>query len=405
MAASSSSSAGTEWTLEKCLEDVEARFLYNLPEEEFSQADRLFFQIEQAWWFYEDFFADKYEHLPRFKKLNRFAEILFAHCPILRPLQHKFEDMFNEFGNYKNQIPVCGCILLNSAMTKVVLVCSWNGNSWGFPRGKINEGESPMACGVRETLEETGYDATANCKAEDFLVVMENGKVAQLYIAPNVPEKTVFETLTRKEISKIEFHPLDNLPKSYGVLPFLPKLRRWITNHRKGAKRSTSRSTSASAASVAAAADPSRVTPSRRDRRGSPGPGSANRSEKGESAKFNSRNGDTFTEDVSSGKTGWTVSDMFAANAKLTGRQFVYSGNPHEFGSSHPRFTDYRKPAEQSSTPASSGIAALDFSVSRSLFRDDTSSKALSKSYFPCPFVFNTEEIMAAVDYQLSLTM
>lgn len=37
---------------------VEIRFLLNIPEEELQSVDRLFFQIEQAHWFYEDFFAD-----------------------------------------------------------------------------------------------------------------------------------------------------------------------------------------------------------------------------------------------------------------------------------------------------------------------------------------------------------
>ena len=47
-------------SFEHALEDVETRFLYNLPESELSSTDRLFFQIESAWWFYEDFFVDKY---------------------------------------------------------------------------------------------------------------------------------------------------------------------------------------------------------------------------------------------------------------------------------------------------------------------------------------------------------
>jgi hypothetical protein len=42
-------------TLDEALEDVETRFLYNLPEAELGTVDRLFFQIEQAWWYYEDF--------------------------------------------------------------------------------------------------------------------------------------------------------------------------------------------------------------------------------------------------------------------------------------------------------------------------------------------------------------
>ena len=41
-----------ELTTEICLEDVETRFLYNLPPSELARSERLFFQIEQAWWFY-----------------------------------------------------------------------------------------------------------------------------------------------------------------------------------------------------------------------------------------------------------------------------------------------------------------------------------------------------------------
>lgn len=44
-------------TLEQALDDVETRFLYNLPAQELAQTDRLFFQIEQAFWYYEDFKA------------------------------------------------------------------------------------------------------------------------------------------------------------------------------------------------------------------------------------------------------------------------------------------------------------------------------------------------------------
>jgi hypothetical protein len=40
------------------LNDLELRFILNLPEEELNSADRLFFQLEQAHWFYEDFYAD-----------------------------------------------------------------------------------------------------------------------------------------------------------------------------------------------------------------------------------------------------------------------------------------------------------------------------------------------------------
>ena len=32
---------------------------------------------------------------------------------------------------------------------------------------------------------------------------------------------------------------------------------------------------------------------------------------------------------------------MFAANSKLTGQAYDYSGNPHDFGAAHPRYVNY----------------------------------------------------------------
>ena len=59
-------------------------------------------------------------------------------------------------------------------------------------------------------------------------------------MATNVPESTMFMPQTRKEISEVAFFGLDELPKStYGVYPFIPKLRRWIAmNQRTRNKRS-----------------------------------------------------------------------------------------------------------------------------------------------------------------------
>ena len=53
-------------------------------------------------------------------------------------------------------------------------------------------------------------------------------KQIKLFIATNVSEDSEFTILTRKEISKISFFNLDNLPKTYHVLPFIEKLKRWI---------------------------------------------------------------------------------------------------------------------------------------------------------------------------------
>ena len=43
--------AGVATVLRKAMEDIYSRFLLNLPEEELNTVERLFFQIEQAWWY------------------------------------------------------------------------------------------------------------------------------------------------------------------------------------------------------------------------------------------------------------------------------------------------------------------------------------------------------------------
>lgn len=60
---------------------------------------------------------------------------------------------------YKNRVPVCGGILLDSACEHCVLVKGWkSGASWGFPKGKINDEEERWGCAVREVSRLTRCD-------------------------------------------------------------------------------------------------------------------------------------------------------------------------------------------------------------------------------------------------------
>ena len=120
-------------TLEEALAEVETRFLLQLPDSELIRPDRLLFWIQEASWFYDDFFADNNPHLPRYT-FKSFTKAIFNHCPLFSGMNNNVDEIFKEFGTYRSKIPVHGCIVLNPDMTKVLLVCSWNGNSWTFPR-------------------------------------------------------------------------------------------------------------------------------------------------------------------------------------------------------------------------------------------------------------------------------
>mmetsp|Transcript_15235 Transcript_15235/g.25302 ORF Transcript_15235/g.25302 Transcript_15235/m.25302 type:complete len:263 (+) Transcript_15235:670-1458(+) len=208
-------------------------------------------------------------------------------------------------------------------MTQVVLVRNWAGNSWSWPKGKINEGENPLDCGIRETLEETGYNAAALCSEDHFLEVHEDSKVTKLFIAIGVPNDTTFETQTRKEISKVEFHSLQQLPKKiWGVQPFIPKLQRFLRKFKR--------------------------------RKSGPDPASASHKKSSASptvSLFDHRNAATFGASNGRGDE-WSVDDMFVANAKLTGKTYTYDGNPHSFGSRHPSYVNYRDEGDVASSTA-----------------------------------------------------
>jgi len=87
------------------MEEIEARFIVNLPPEELAESTRLFFQIEQAWWFYEDFYADSDSSLPHFN-LNSFAREVFNRSSVLRHVRHRYDELFQSFRIYKGEIPV-----------------------------------------------------------------------------------------------------------------------------------------------------------------------------------------------------------------------------------------------------------------------------------------------------------
>ncbi|GAA5895645.1 hypothetical protein JCM8208_005289 [Rhodotorula glutinis] len=217
--------------LSAVLDDLAARFIVNLPAEELESMDRVCFQIEQAHWYYEDFvrpMASNPSLLPSYT-LKAFSLLMFKSCPLLHDLVPQHAQIWTSFMQYKERVPVCGAVLINEWWDKVLLVKGWTkGSSWSFPRGKINKEEPEAMCAVREVLEETGYDLTASFPPAQLhpsyvereghervpyyveLVIRE--QKIRLYFVPGVSERTRFETRTRKEISKIEWFSLSDLP-------------------------------------------------------------------------------------------------------------------------------------------------------------------------------------------------
>ncbi|KAF1814928.1 hypothetical protein P152DRAFT_480049 [Eremomyces bilateralis CBS 781.70] len=252
-------------------DDLCVRFILNLPHEELSSVERICFQVEEAQWFYEDFVRPLDPSLPSMS-LRTFCLKFFQHCPIFPDFSEShYLAAFTEFMAYKSRVPVRGAILLNEAMDHVVLVKGWKkGAKWSFPRGKINLGEKDLDCAIREVYEETGFDVhkAGLAKPESqmkFIEVSMREQHMRLYVFRGVKMDTHFEPRTRKEISKIDWYKISELPtikrqkhmpppntqaaqvaqqivaqedmvKSnmfYMVAPFLSPLKSWIRQQKK----------------------------------------------------------------------------------------------------------------------------------------------------------------------------
>ncbi|KAK3989488.1 hypothetical protein QBC44DRAFT_327447 [Cladorrhinum sp. PSN332] len=249
--------AENKMQLEDWLDDLCVRFIINLPKEDLSSVARICFQVEEAQWFYEDFIRPLDPTLPSMS-LRSFCLRIFQHCPLLASFSvENHMRAFEEFLQYKTRVPVRGAILLNEAMDSAVLVKGWKkGANWSFPRGKINKDEDDLDCAIREVYEETGLDLreaglVPKGEVKQIQITMREQQI-RLFVFRNVPMNTPFHPKTRKEISKIQWYKLSELPafrrkgnqhgdaaaasnanKFYMVAPFLVPLKKWIMQQRE----------------------------------------------------------------------------------------------------------------------------------------------------------------------------
>lgn len=435
-----SSSSAPSPTMAEVMDELQSRFLVNLPASELASSERLFFQIEQCYWFYEDFYADHIAHLHHVK-LHDFAKQLFAHCPLLQPLAHQCEDMFADFKLYQSQVPVVGCILLNAARTKLILVRNWKGTSWSLPRGKVNQGESDRECARREVLEECGYDVGETLSEKLYIEFVQNQQRMRMYIAKDVPEDYSFAPQTRKEISLIQWFEFDALPKkTWSVMPFMARLRRWINRDKASATKDKARSTTpgkgraASApknrptmavitntvgtvagtagATGAAASAASSERKKNRSERSVSTPHGRPVSRKGRGhfgTEFETATSYDGVNDVTFGATSaaFSVEDMFSVNERLTGQKFVYDGNPHDFGRVAPapsargvfNYSPYSKgvvPLQLLQRPASAPMRKVDEEAPSTGNTSTASTPSKPDAPFGL-FTFDAVDIMACV--------
>jgi len=77
------------------------------------------------------------------------------HIPFLNKHFDTVDQILDQWKNYKLSVPTYGAILVSEDHNHCLLVQSYFArNSWGFPKGKINENEDPAHCATREASRE-----------------------------------------------------------------------------------------------------------------------------------------------------------------------------------------------------------------------------------------------------------
>nr|CCA20330.1 mRNA decapping enzyme putative [Albugo laibachii Nc14] len=403
------------------LDELQSRFLVNLPRSELTTTERLFFQLEQCYWFYEDFYADNFPKECPHLKFHEFARKMFSHCLLLKPHAENWERMYEEFKTYQSQVPVIGCILLNAQENKLLLVQNWKGTCWNFPRGKVNEKELDIDCARREVMEECGYDVGNALSEDSYLEMVLNKQRIRMYLCRNVAEEYTFAPQTRKEISAIRWFHIDHLPKkTWCVLPFMSRLKRCLSQDKqknvnegkiKGILKKL-RPSSVPKNRPEKCLNVTRKEKRQTSKRSISTPharviGQRSRGHFGTECdiptSYDHVNSETFGVSTAS----FSVEDMFNVNERLTGQKFVYDGNPHDFGTNTAIATVSSNHDHQYIEMSRSSNSLILFgnraskSTSEISDRSESTSSSSSTAHSSTPFgsfVFDTGDIMACVN-------
>ncbi|KAL0265852.1 UNVERIFIED_CONTAM: hypothetical protein PYX00_011569 [Menopon gallinae] len=186
-------------SLEDILDDLSVRFLLALPWHGQVFSERLYFVIEESYWFFLDFYQRRNRSL--YLSFHDFCEKILAHNSL--PFN---ETDYRSFKTYKRRVPVYGGIILNPEMDHVLLVRGMSSSQYFFPKGKKCKDESGVECCCREVFEEVGLDVRG--KVSRLSLETQKGI---FYFIFYVNTHQRLRTLTRCEISSVKWTPISEI--------------------------------------------------------------------------------------------------------------------------------------------------------------------------------------------------
>lgn len=175
--------------------------------------------IQKMYWYILDNFQCK--KVP----FRQFCKLVIDNVSVLKKYRQTFNRVYGNFIEYNRCRPRAGCIIVKG--NRVLLVQAYKSKVWSFPSGKIEIGETPLECAVRETKEEVSFDVSKYIKHDRFVT---NGNTT-LYIILDVPKATQFKTNTREEIRQIKWFDISNILRSEGKDNVVAVVKKMMLKH------------------------------------------------------------------------------------------------------------------------------------------------------------------------------
>ena len=190
---------------------------------------------QDAWWYYIDVYYRKFR--PQMEELDFRAFVLriWQYVDAGSYGTAEAAQFVDTFTKETRRIPCAGVVVLNSALDEILLVLgTWSNAKWGFPKGKLKEGEAVCEGAIRETEEEIGVNV------RPFMVDGVSarhefcGRDITLFLAVGLSTRCKCVSKTRHEIAEIRWHKLATVRAHRAryplLVPFLKLIDEWIDN-------------------------------------------------------------------------------------------------------------------------------------------------------------------------------